>query len=107
MPEMDVYSHGGNATVTPQGALTVAVAQELRPKIQQTLADGTSQVVFDLSSTDVVDSSGIGLLIATHNSLKKSGGSLRVIGASPEIKNLFKAMRLDRHFEVDGRQGEE
>jgi anti-anti-sigma factor len=107
MPEMDIENNGASATVTPQGALTVAIAQELRPKIQQSLSDGASQVVFDLSTTDVVDSSGIGLLIATHNSLKKSGGSLRVIGVSPEIKNLFKAMRLDRHFEVEGRQGEE
>jgi anti-anti-sigma factor len=107
MREMDVQSDGASTTVTPQGALTMAVAQELRPKIQQTLADGTSQVVFDMSTTNVVDSSGIGLLIATHNSLKKSGGSLRVVGVSPEIKNLFKAMRLDRHFEVEGRQGEE
>jgi anti-anti-sigma factor len=52
----------------------------------------------------VVDSSGIGLLIATHNSLKTKGGSLRVANASPDILNLFKAMRLDRHFTVEGRQ---
>ena len=46
---------------------------------------------------------GIGLLIATHNSLKAKGGRLRVVNVSPEILNLFKAIRLDRHFAVEGR----
>jgi len=93
-----------DATVTLEGALTVALAQELRPQLQKALAEGVSSVVFDLGRADVVDSSGIGLLIATHNSLKTKGGRLRVANASAEIMNLFKAMRLDRHFSVEGRQ---
>jgi anti-anti-sigma factor len=94
-----------DATVTLEGALTVALAQELRPQLQKALAEGVSSVVFDLGRVDVVDSSGIGLLIATHNSLKTRGGRLRVANVSPEILNLFKAMRLDRHFTVECRQG--
>ncbi|MCU0571706.1 MAG: STAS domain-containing protein [Syntrophobacteraceae bacterium] len=103
MPEVIVERSGPDTTVIPRGALTVALAQELRSQIRNVLSEGVSHVVFDLSGTEVVDSSGIGLLIATHNSLKKTGGSLRVVGVSPEIKNLFKAMRLDRHFAVEAR----
>ena len=93
-----------DATVSLDGALTLAEAQMLRPRLQQAMAEGISSVVFDLGRSDVVDSSGIGLLIATHNSLKTKGGRLRVVNVSPEILNLFKAMRLDRHFTVEGRQ---
>jgi anti-anti-sigma factor len=93
-----------DATVSLDGALTLAEAQQLRPRLQQAVAEGISSVVFDLGRSDVVDSSGIGLLIATHNSLKAKGGRLRVVNVSPEILNLFKAMRLDRHFAVEGRQ---
>jgi anti-anti-sigma factor len=91
-----------DATVSVEGSLTVALAQELRPQLQKALAEGVSSVVFDLGRAAVVDSSGIGLLIATHNSLKTRGGRLRVANVSPEILNLFKAMRLDRHFTVEG-----
>ena len=101
MTTVQVQHH--DATVTLGGALTVALAQELRPQLQKALADGVRSVVFDLGRSDVVDSSGIGLLIATHNSLKTKGGSLRVANASPDILSLFKAMRLDRHFTVEGR----
>ena len=93
-----------DAVVSLDGALTLAEAQALRPRLQQAITEGISSVVFDLGRSDVVDSSGIGLLIATHNSLKTKGGSLRVVNVSPEILNLFKAMRLDRHFTVEGRQ---
>jgi anti-anti-sigma factor len=98
-----VQVHKNDATVSVEAALTVALAQELRPQLQKALAEGVSSVVFDLGRVDVVDSSGIGLLIATHNSLKSKGGRLRVANVSPEILNLFKAMRLDRHFTVEGR----
>jgi anti-anti-sigma factor len=93
-----------DATVCLDGALTLAEAQQLRPRLQQAMAEGVSGVVFDLGRASVVDSSGIGLLIATHNSLKAKGGRLRVVNVSPEILNLFKAMRLDRHFTVEGKQ---
>ena len=93
-----------DATVSLDGALTLTEAQELRPRLQQAMTEGISSVVFDLGRSDVVDSSGIGLLIATHNSLKAKGGRLRVVNVSPEILTLFKAMRLDRHFTVEGRQ---
>jgi anti-anti-sigma factor len=98
-----VHVQQNDATVTLEAALTVALALELRPQLQKALADGVSSVVFDLGKVDVVDSSGIGLLIATHNSLKTKGGRLRISNVSPEILNLFKAMRLDRHFTVEGR----
>jgi anti-sigma B factor antagonist len=102
MTTVQVQQH--DATVILEGALTVASAQELRPQLQKALAEGVCSIVFDLGRSDVVDSSGIGLLIATHNSLKTKGGRLRVANASPDILNLFKAMRLDRHFTVEGRQ---
>jgi anti-anti-sigma factor len=95
---------GQGATVRLQGALTLAEAQTLRPELQKAVAGGVTGVVFDLDGSAVVDSSGIGLLIATHNSLKPKGGTLRVTNVSAEILNLFKAMRLDRHFTVEGRQ---
>jgi anti-sigma B factor antagonist len=85
--------------------LTSAFAGELRPRLQEVIAKGARQLAIDLSSVDSVDSAGIGLLIAARNSLAKVGGTMRIIGASAEIQHLFKVMRLDRHFQVEGIQG--
>lgn len=93
------------AVVLVEEALTSTFARELRPKLQEVIANGAANIVIDLSSVDQVDSTGIGLLIATKNSLAKVGGGLRIVGASPEIEHLFQVMRLDRHFEIEGKRG--
>ena len=56
----------------------------------------------DLSDVLMVDSCGIGLLIAAHNSLKKVGGRLAVIHASVDTLELFQTMRMHQHFSVSG-----
>jgi anti-anti-sigma factor len=98
-----IERNGNQAVITPPEPVTVAFARELRPQLRQLIADGVSQIVIDLSNVDLVDSSGIGLLIATHNSLTKAGGGLRVIGVSSDVEHLFKVMRLDRHFTVEAK----
>ncbi len=101
---IQIEKNGNRALIELQKPLTATFARELRPQLQQLITEGVSNIFFDFSLVDVVDSSGIGLLIATHNSLTKAGGGLRVTGASSEIQHLFKAMRLDRHFEVEGKR---
>ena len=54
----------------------------------------------DINDVGMIDSVGLGVLIATHNSLQKNDGVLNVINASENIYKLFKVMRLDRHFKV-------
>jgi anti-sigma B factor antagonist len=43
---------------------------------------------------------GLGVFIATHNSLQARGGHLTVTNASPDMQQLFQLMRLDQHFTV-------
>jgi anti-anti-sigma factor len=81
-----------------EGNLTAATAPAVRAQLREVLESGARQVAIDLSRTEIVDSSGIGLLIATHNSLSRNGGQLEVTGLSKELADLFRSMRLDRHF---------
>ena len=49
----------------------------------------------------MMDSIGIGVIIATHNSMKKNGGKLVIANASENIVKLFRSMRLDQHLTLD------
>jgi anti-anti-sigma factor len=102
---IQIERNENRAIVQVEEALTLGFARELRPRLQEVIGKGATQIVMDLSRVDAVDSSGIGLLIATRNSLAKVGGGLRIVGVSAEIQHLFEVMRLDRHFEIEGKPG--
>jgi anti-anti-sigma factor len=88
--------------IQPAGDLVAALLQDLRARLRQTVAAGVKRLILDFSKVYMVDSSGIGLLIAAHNSVRKNGGSLSVIYASPEILGLFRSMGLTHHLKITG-----
>jgi anti-anti-sigma factor len=90
------------AVVKLDGDLIAARLPALRSKLQEMLAGGTVHLTLDLTGTRMVDSTGIGLLISAHNSLKKAGGDLTVIHASKDILDLLRTMRIHQHFSVSG-----
>ncbi len=88
------------ATITPEGDLVAAKLPALRSRLRAMVNLGVLHLTMDLSETSMVDSAGIGLLIAAHNSLKKAGGELTVVHASKDILELFRTMRINQHFSV-------
>lgn len=94
------------AVVTIDGDLVAATVPHWRSLLADLDKRGVRHLVFDLERTTLVDSSGIGLLLAAHNSLTRKGGRIEVTGASPDVAGLFRAMRLDKHFTVSARGGE-
>lgn len=98
-----VTREDNKAIVRPGGDAIVAVSvPELRSQMRGIVAEGVRDLVVDLTDVYMVDSSGIGLLIAAYNSLRKVGGRLAVIHASAEILELFQTMRMHQHFSVTG-----
>jgi anti-anti-sigma factor len=100
MMESLVTREGTNAVLQAGGDLVAATVPEFRAQLRELVQGGTRELVFDLAHTKMVDSSGIGLLMAAHNSLEKVGGKLLVVHASPEIRELFTAMRLNQHLTI-------
>jgi len=90
------------AVVQPQGDLVAAKLTALRSELRKAVASGILHMILDLQGVRAVDSSGIGLLVSAHNSLKKAGGELTVIHASKDILELFHTMRIHQHFSVSG-----
>jgi len=68
------------------------------PKFKESLAkvieEGKTQVVVDLSKTDFMDSSGIGILIGGLTSVRRSNGDMRLAGMTKRIRNLFLITKL-------------
>lgn len=63
--------------------------QSFKENIDRLKEEGKKNIVIDLSNTDFMDSSGIGVLIGALTSLRKVGGDARLAGIEKRIKSVF------------------
>lgn len=92
---------GGQITVKPGKDVVASMANEFRAELNSQIQEAPSELIIDLDGVEMVDSVGIGIIIATHNSLDQKGGKLKVVNIADDIYGLFSTMRLDRHFSVE------
>ena len=87
-------------TVKLDKDIIASMAADFRDKLLKLVKEGIEELTLDLRQVEMVDSVGLGVIIAAHNSLRGIGGKLTVKNVSSDIYRLFKTMRLDQHFEV-------
>lgn len=88
------------AVVTPGGDIVASMAVTFKERLKEAVKEHPGGLTIDLAGVDLIDSVGLGLLVATHNSLSKSGGHLTLVNAGGDVLSLLRAMRLDKHFRV-------
>jgi anti-anti-sigma factor len=98
---------GNQIQVILQGDLIASMIPNLQNSLRTELETDTGEVVFDLMNTGMMDSSGIGLLIATSNTIGKNKGQMRVINVAPDIYRLMESMRLVGRLKASGRDAGE
>jgi len=91
---------GSNCRVTMHGDLVASVIPDLQAALKQQLQPGVEEVSFDLAATVMLDSSGIGLLIATSNTMARQKGRVRILNVSQDILRLLQSMRLTSRLTV-------
>lgn len=71
-----------------------------RLEINKLLEEGQKNYIFDFSSCDFIDSTGLGALVAIYKKCKEKSGSIKLKSLKPEVEKLFKLTRLDKVFEI-------
>lgn len=91
----------GVVTIKPGIDIVASQCQTLKDEFLEIINSGEKKIIIDLAGTEMIDSSGIGLLISIRNSLvTDSGGEIELINLTDDIEQLFKVMRLDNHFTI-------
>jgi anti-anti-sigma factor len=98
-----VEQEGQQGSVRLQGDLTAITVPDLQADLKEMLDKGARELVFDLSNSAILDSSGMGLLIAAANSVAPQGGKVHVTNVAPDIFRLLQSMRLTARLNVSGR----
>ncbi|MEW6289873.1 MAG: STAS domain-containing protein [Thermodesulfobacteriota bacterium] len=92
-----------NGVVTMKPGIDIVASQcaSLKQEFVEIINSGEKKIVIDFSATEMIDSSGIGLLISIRNSLANyGGGEIELLNLSEDLKQLFKVMKLDNHFKI-------
>ena len=97
---IDQKDEQGHVKLT--GDLTAVMVPDLQIGLKEMLKKGAHDLVFDLGNSKMLDSSGMGLLIAAANSVGSGGGRVRVTNVSPDIFRLLQSMRLTARLNVSG-----
>ncbi len=83
----------------PEGALDAGVAPEFKAAAAALVAPG-AKVVFDLSTTRFVDSSGLGAIVSTLRKLHEVKGDVRLCCLNKPVRALFELVRMHKVFEI-------
>jgi anti-anti-sigma factor len=103
MTDYTIQRNDNQCLVILDGNLTAPIVSGLQSQLKDHLDSGARDVSFDLAKTEMIDSRGIGLLIATNNSLATRKGTMQVLNVSGEILQLMQNMRLISRLNVKGR----
>src|SRR6202049_3499954 len=72
----------------------------LREKVKGLLGEGKKKLVLDLKNVGMIDSSGLGALVAAHSSAKSGGATLRLCNLGSKTNQLLQITKLVTVFEV-------
>ena len=98
-----VVTAGERSTlVTLCGDFDILTVRAVTPEVEAFLATVPTDVVFDLSALDFIDSSGIALLLKIHARVVREGcGSIRVVHPSDAARRTFELCGLIEPFGFD------
>ncbi len=72
----------------------------MRDDARAALRTEITTIDVDLSQTRLVDSSGLGALIARNKTMSTRGGGVRIINPTPSVQQILELTRLHRVFEI-------
>jgi len=87
-----------------QGRVVGDASLELRRSINGWLAeiaeDHKPNIILNLDKVNMMDSSGLGVLVSSYTSVQKSGGRLVLAGLGRGLQNLVAITKLTRIFDM-------
>lgn len=81
-------SQNGTQVVAISGSMDSTTAPEAQRALDAVLA-GASRVALDFSALDYISSAGLRVLLGAAKTLRASGGSLRIFGLNPSVREVF------------------
>ncbi len=100
MPTFDVTKTNNETKLTIRGSLDINTAPALGEEIDKIVANKPGKVSVDLSTLDLIDSSGVAALVKLYKGVRGVGGAVSIVGARDQPLAIFKLLRMDKVFNL-------
>ncbi len=98
--EISISEHNGARVLMLKGKILGGPeAGAINDKIHELIAKGEKKIVIDMHELDLMNSSGLGILIAAVTTLKNNGGQMALLRVPERIRHLLKITRLNNVFQ--------
>jgi len=95
-----VATEGSKTTVYLSGSVDIPGAESLKKVFNQIVEEPPQEVCIDFSEVNFIGSSGIGKLLLFYKKFTSNGGRVTIVNLNKEITALFKAIKLDKLFNL-------
>ncbi len=75
--------------VAPVGDLDLVAGQSLEDEIRRRMSPTTEQIIVDLHSVELLDSTGLRVLITLRNHAKRNDHRLALVPGPPRVQRVF------------------
>ncbi len=98
--QVKVHRDSELAVISVAGEVDLYSSPEMRKAITGVTRKKVPVVVVDLEQVEYMDSSGVATLVEGLQLSNGYGGSFRLAGLRPEVREVFELSRLDRVFRI-------
>ncbi|MBG0562472.1 STAS domain-containing protein [Actinoplanes aureus] len=86
--------------LTVAGELDIRTEQRVRAEVSALLNRGRTHLVFDLGAMTFCDSTGIGMFIDVHRTVRAHNGRLRLASLKPFVLQCFRQLSLEQILDL-------
>jgi anti-anti-sigma factor len=86
---VEVHRDGAAAVIAVIGELDLASGPELEAELDRITGPATERLVIDLSRLDFMDSTGLSILVRTHQRLTAEGCEMGLVKGSQQVQRLL------------------
>ena len=97
-----VVEHHADVTVVtlPGEYLDASTVKAFKADISPIIDGSGTKAVFDMSSLQFIDSSGLGAILSCLRKLNGAGGDLKLCGMTKPVRALFELVRMHRIMDI-------
>ena len=99
MLEVMITVRDGVPVVSAEGEVDVSTAPRLREQLAALPIDA-GRVVVDLAEVSFLDSTGLGVLVASWKKCQEAGARLDLVVTTPQVSKVLEITRLDSMFRI-------